>query len=92
MTVYYLYCDKEAIMPNEHGKNEDVLKIFRKEKVMTIKQFVDLLHCCERTVQRRLRQWRTYTSYNYNGRYYTLPDIPKFDENGLWGYRRIFFW
>jgi hypothetical protein len=78
-------------MSNEHGQNGDVLQIFRKEKVITIKRLVDLLHCCERTVQRHLRKWRTYTSYNCNGRYYTLPDIPQFDEYGLWGYRGIFF-
>jgi hypothetical protein len=78
-------------MSNEHGQNGDVLQILRKEKVITIKRLVDLLHCCERTVQRHLRKWPTYTSYNCNGRYYTLPDIPQFDEYGLWGYRGIFF-
>ena len=39
----------------------DVLKIFRKEKIMTLKQLADLSHCCERTAQRRLKQWNTYT-------------------------------
>ncbi len=47
-----------------------VLNIFREEKVMTLKQLAGLLHCCERTAQRRLRQWHTYTSYNQNGSYY----------------------
>jgi hypothetical protein len=26
-----------------------------------------------------------------NGRYYTLPGIPRFDENGIWKYQRILF-
>lgn len=69
----------------------DVLKIFRKEKIMTLKQLADLSLCCERTAQRRLKQWHTYTSYNQNGRYYALPDIPKFDQNGLWRYKGVFF-
>jgi hypothetical protein len=68
-----------------------VLKIFRKEKVLTLKQLAGLLHYCERTVQRRLKQWHSYTSYNQNGGYYTLADIPKFDQNGLWRYKDIFF-
>ena len=45
----------------------------------------------KRTGQRRLQQWHTYTSYNQNGRYYVLPDIPEFDENGLWKYKGVFF-
>jgi len=68
-----------------------VLNTFRKEKIITLKQLVDLLHCCERTAQRRLKRWHTYTSYNQNGRYYTLPDISKFDQNGLWRYKGVFF-
>lgn len=68
-----------------------VVKIFRKEKVMTLKRLAGLLHCCERTAQRRLKQWHTYTSYNQNGSYYTLADIPRFDQNGLWRYKGVFF-
>lgn len=76
----------------EAEKNEDsALKIFRKEKVMNLHELAELLGCCERTVQRRLKQWRAYTSYNKNGSYYVLPDIPKFDQNGLWTYKKIFF-
>lgn len=71
--------------------NEIALKIFGKEKVMTLKQLADLLHSCDRTAQRHLKQWHAYTSYNQNGRYYTLPDIPRFDKNGLWRFKGIFF-
>ena len=67
------------------------LEIFRKERVMTLKGLAYLLHCCERTVQRRLKQWRAYTSYNFNGRFYALPDIPKFNRNGIWRYKTISF-
>jgi len=42
-------------------------------------------------VQRRLTDWLAINSYNQNGRYYTLPDIPDFDANGLWRFRRAFF-
>jgi hypothetical protein len=38
------------------------------------------LQCSPRTVQRRLAEWRAINSYNQNGRYYTLPDIPKFNS------------
>lgn len=78
-------------MRDNPGKYEDGLGVFRKQKVMSLKQLATLLRCSERTVQRHLKKWRTYTSYNKNGRYYVLPDIPIFDEDGLWRYKGIFF-
>jgi hypothetical protein len=43
------------------------------------------------TARRRLKKWQTYTSINRNGRYYTLPQIPVFDQNGLWKYQAVLF-
>jgi len=42
-------------------------------------------------VRRRLKEWDAYTSYNKNGRYYTLPSILKFNKNGIWQYQDIYF-
>ncbi|MFH1097877.1 MAG: hypothetical protein V1749_10325 [Candidatus Desantisbacteria bacterium] len=39
----------------------------------------------------KLRHWQAYTSYNQNSRYYALPTVTRFDENGLWFYKNIFF-
>jgi len=68
-----------------------LLNVIKKEKVMTIEQLNQLLNCSSRTAQRRLKQWQAYRSYNQNGRFYTLPDIAKFDEQGLWKYKDVFF-
>lgn len=79
-------------MPNPNREKDSVvLDTFKKKKVMVIDEIAEILVCSVPTVRRRLKQWNTYTSYNYNGRYYTLPDIPRFDENGLWKYRGILF-
>ena len=78
-------------MPKPYEKDSVVLSYFKKKKVMVIDQLAELLDCSIPTVRRRLKKWRTYTSYNYNGRYYTLSDIPQFDEYGLWGCRGILF-
>jgi len=67
------------------------LERFRKQKIITIDQLVELLTCSVITARRRLKKWQTYTSINQNGRYYTLPQIPVFDENGLWRYRTVIF-
>lgn len=68
-----------------------ILRIFRRLKVVTIDQLVNLAQCSVITVRRRLKKWNTYTSINQNGRYYTLPQIPEFDDNGLWRYQSILF-
>jgi len=64
---------------------------FSRQKVITIEQLVKLLNCSVITARRRLKKWRTYTSIGHNGRYFTLPQIPVFDKNGLWKYQTILF-
>lgn len=72
-------------------RERNVLVEFRKKKVLTIGQLRELLQCSVPTVRNRLRAWRGYTSFNQNGRYYTLARIPRFDEHGLWWYKQIGF-
>jgi transposase len=66
-------------------------RTFRAQKVVTINELADLLQCSVSTARRRLKQWKTHTSYNRNGRYYVLPDVVRFDTDGLWRYRGIGF-
>jgi len=70
---------------------KSVLEIFRRQKIITIDKLVNLLKCSVITARRRLKKWRTYTSINKNGRYYTLPQIPAFDQNGLWMFQTVLF-
>ncbi len=69
----------------------EILHKFRKDKIKTIKELIPLLQCSAITVRRRLKKWGTYTSINQNGRYYVLPDVPEFDDNGLWKYQPALF-
>ena len=68
-----------------------VLEKFRRQKIITIGQLIEWFKCSVITARRRLKKWQSYTSINKNGRYYTLPQIPVFDENGLWKYRTVLF-
>ena len=68
-----------------------VLQQFFRQKIITIDQLVQLLKCSVITARRRLKKWQTYTSINKNGRYYTLPQVPIFNENGLWKYQTVLF-
>ncbi len=68
-----------------------VLDDFMRRKIITIGQLADLLECSAITARRRLKAWRAHTSINQNGRYYTLPRIAVFDQNGLWRYQAVLF-
>ena len=72
-------------------KEYDVLVKFRQDKIMTIEELMHVLQCSAITVRRRLKKWEAFTSINQNGRYYTLPEIPEFDSNGLWKYQPALF-
>jgi hypothetical protein len=70
---------------------KQVLDQFRQQKIATIQQLVEWLKCSVMTVRRRLKAWRSFTSINQNGRYYTLPEVPVFDFSGLWRYQKVLF-
>jgi hypothetical protein len=67
------------------------LDSFKKKIVMILEQIMQSLNCSAPTARRRLKELETYTSYNKNGRYYVLPDIPKFNQHGIWNYEGIYF-
>jgi len=70
---------------------KQVLDRFQRQKIATIDQLVDWFNCSVMTVRRRLKAWRSFTSINQNGRYYTLPQVPVFDLSGLWRYQQVLF-
>lgn len=69
----------------------DQSRVLRMRKVMRLVELQLHMKCSRRTVQRRLSDWHAISSYNLNGSYYTLPEIPDFDANGLWRYQGAFF-
>jgi hypothetical protein len=73
------------------GRLEAVETDIRKRKVVA---FCDLLHrvdCSPITLRRDLKALKAMSSYTHSSRYVTLPDIPKFDMDGIWFYRQIGF-
>lgn len=72
-------------------KEAETLKAFRHSRIMTASQLAEHLECSIPSVRNRLKSWGALTSYNRNGRYYALSDVGKFDENGLWKHKGVFF-
>lgn len=67
-------------------------KLVRRVPVVTLETLFSTLGTRSRmTVFRRLRQVGYLSSFTHAGRYYTWPDIPKFDPHGLWFHRDIGF-
>lgn len=71
--------------------DQQVISTFSLEKVLTVTKLSEILQCSLITVHRRLKEWGACTSYNKNGRYYTLHSIPAFNKNGIWRYQDIYF-
>lgn len=79
-------------MPIIDSKKLDIVRAtLKRNKIFMLNELVSLLGCSSRTAQVKLKFWKTYTSYNKNGKYYTLPEMPRFDVNGLWRYKDIAF-
>lgn len=70
---------------------EKMKKVFRSKMILTLVEVATLIDSSIHTARRRLKQWQALTSYNKNGKYYALPDVPKFDDNGLWKHHGVFF-
>jgi len=72
-------------------KSTNLEVMFKEFKVLTLGQVSKTRKCSIRTVQRQFAELAVLRSYNKNSRYYTLPDIPKFNTHGIWCYREILF-
>jgi len=70
---------------------DKALEVIRTRKVVTASDTAGLLQASLRTARRMLSQWNAYRSYNQNGRYYVLPEVARFDADGLWRHRKIGF-
>jgi len=70
---------------------QKVLQPFYQNKILTKEQLLIHSGCSPMTAWRILTNHGYVTSYNFNAAYYTLADIPEFDELGLWSYRNIRF-
>lgn len=68
-----------------------VIAPFFEKKILTKSELLAISGCSNMTLFRRLSEHGYYTSYNFNSRYYTIAEITKFDNNGLWSYHQVRF-
>jgi len=71
---------------------KNIANLLHKRKIATFDEMAEALGTdARRTVFRKLKELAYLTSYSHRGRYYTLEEIARFDELGLWSYRDISF-
>jgi len=70
---------------------DDLIAPFFEKKVLTKAELLVINGCSNMTLFRRLSEHGYFTSYNLNSRYYTIPEVARFDKNGLWSYDQIRF-
>jgi hypothetical protein len=68
-----------------------VENLIRSKKIQTFEQILKQVSCSEATLRRDIRQIKGITSYTHQGRFVTLEDIPKYNKNSIWFYRRVGF-
>jgi len=73
------------------ARESAVLALLREWRVGTMAQLRQALHVSHMTVVRGLKKYGYYSSFNENAAYYTLYDLPDFDDAGLWWYRDVGF-
>ncbi len=79
-------------MRPEHYGPEPVAELLKREKVATMVDLKTALGTTSRTtVFRKLEALGYLTSYSHRGMFYTLETVPRFDSQGLWSHKNIWF-
>ena len=79
-------------MPTEHNYLVALKTLFKRKHVVVLDELRAALQTHSRTTIFRVLSGVGYhTSYSHAGRFYTLKEIPKFNDLGLWFWRDVGF-
>ena len=79
-------------MRPENFHAEDLARFLRRHKFATISELKQALGTeVDSTVFRKLKELAYRSSYSHRGGYYTLDEVARFDDLGLWSFRSVWF-
>jgi hypothetical protein len=79
-------------MRPEQYDPQSLVRLLRQEKIATMDELKRALGTsADATVFRKLAKLEYRSSYSHRGRYYTLDEMARFDELGLWSFRHVWF-
>ncbi len=79
------------LMQIKSDRLDIIKKLIYQEKTVLFSVIVSTMTCSSITLRRDLKTLQTLTSYTHRGSYVTLPDIPGFDNFGIWFHKGIGF-
>lgn len=78
--------------PPVRYKAASLRELFLKQRIATLEELKETLGTdTDLTVLRKLKELDYRTSYSHRGKYYTLEEIARFDELGLWSFDTVHF-
>jgi len=76
----------------ERYKASDLKPLFKRRGILLMSEMKKALGTpVDMTVFRKLKELSYRTSYSHGGRYYTLEEVARFDERGLWNRSGVWF-
>lgn len=76
----------------QNSNLQKIKEFILSKRIVTFKELKEYIGNTSRmTIIRRLRELSYLSSYSHTGKFYTIPPIPKFTEEGLWGYNSVYF-
>lgn len=82
-------CD---IMKNVKYHSKQLKRLLVKSKMATMVELKEAMGTTvDATVFRKLKELYYLRSYSHRGKYYTLPEVARFDDQGLWSYQGVRF-
>jgi hypothetical protein len=73
-------------------RSDDLRTFLLRRQIATLDELKQALGTAvDITVFRKLQPLSYLTSYSHRGRYYTLREIPRFDDHGLWSQADVYF-
>jgi hypothetical protein len=79
-------------MKKERYHSKELKRFIVKNKMATMVEMKAAMGTTvDATIFRKLRQLCYLRSYSHRGKYYTLPEIARFNEQGLWLHRGVHF-
>ena len=79
-------------MRSQRFRADSLVALLRKQEIATMEEMKAALGSpVDLTVFRKLREVEYCTSYSHRGRFYTLKELARFDERGLWTCKGIHF-
>ncbi|MCP4393653.1 MAG: hypothetical protein GY804_05225 [Alphaproteobacteria bacterium] len=70
---------------------ESIKNLFNEHKILSLSEVAEKYDYSIRTIQRKFAALSVLKSYNKNSRYFTLPEIPEFNQHGIWFHEDIYF-